>query len=99
MEQFALLVETEQRAKSNTHRIDKLEQDNAALHQLATSVAVMAENIEAMNGQLKEQGKRLEAIERQPAQNWETFRKTVLTSIVSTLAGGAVGALLAILVG
>lgn len=99
MEQFALLVETEQRAKSNTHRIDKLEQDNAALHQLATSVAVMAENIEAMNVQLKEQGKRLEAIERQPAQNWETFRKTVLTSIVSTLAGGAVGALLAILVG
>ena len=99
MEQFALLVETEQRAKSNTHRIDKLEQDNAALHQLATSVAVMAENIEALNVQLKEQGKRLEAIERQPAQNWETFRKTVLTSIVSTLAGGAVGALLAILVG
>ena len=98
MEQFALLVETEQRAKSNTHRIDKLEQDNAALHQLATSVAVMAENIEAMNVQLKEQGKRLEAIERQPAQNWETLRKTVLTSIVSTLAGGAVGALLALII-
>lgn len=98
MEQFALLVETEQRAKSNTHRIDKLEQDNAALHQLATSVAVMAENIEAMNVQLKEQGKRLEAIERQPAQNWETFRKTVLTSIVSTLVGGAVGALLALII-
>lgn len=98
MEQFARLVETEQRAKSNTHRIDKLEQDNAALHQLATSVAVMAENIEAMNVQLKEQGKRLEAIERQPAQNWETFRKTVLTSIVSTLVGGAVGALLALII-
>ena len=98
MEQFALLVETEQRAKSNTHRIDKLEQDNAALHQLATSVAVMAENIEAMNVQLKEQGKRLEAIERQPARNWETFRKTVLTGIVSTLVGGAVGALLALII-
>lgn len=98
MEQFARLVETEQRAKSNTHRIDKLEADNTALHQLATSVAVMAENIEAMNGQLKEQGKRLEAIERQPAQNWETLRKTVLTSIVSTLVGGAVGALLALII-
>lgn len=33
------LTETEQRSKSNTHRIDELERDQRALNQLATSVA------------------------------------------------------------
>ena len=37
------LTETEQRSKSNKHRIDELEQDQKALNKLATSVAVMAQ--------------------------------------------------------
>ena len=38
----AKIVEIEQRSKSNTHRINDLEEDNRALHQLATSVEVLA---------------------------------------------------------
>ena len=33
----AKIAEIEARSKSNTHRIDDLEADNKALHQLATS--------------------------------------------------------------
>ena len=38
----ALVASIEARCKSNTHRIDDLEADNKALHQLATSVEVLA---------------------------------------------------------
>ena len=34
----AKIVEIDQRSKSNTHRINDLEEDNRALHTLATSV-------------------------------------------------------------
>lgn len=37
------LVEVEQRAKSNTHRLDAVEKNQEALNSIATSVAVMAE--------------------------------------------------------
>ena len=36
------LVELEERAKSNSHRISDLEADNKALHQLTASVQVLA---------------------------------------------------------
>ena len=42
------LVELEERAKSNSHRISDLEADNRALHHLATSVEVLATKQEAI---------------------------------------------------
>ena len=44
------LAETEQRARSNTRRIDKLEQSTDALTRLATSVEVMATKQDSMAG-------------------------------------------------
>ena len=38
----AKIGEIDQRSKSNTHRINDLEEDNRALHALATSVEVLA---------------------------------------------------------
>ena len=50
------LVELEERAKSNSHRISDLEADNKALHQLTASVQVLAakqqtveENVQEIN--------------------------------------------------
>ena len=47
-----ILIETEQRAKANTHRIDKLEtslkelnKENRAIYKIASSVEVMAQKI------------------------------------------------------
>lgn len=51
-----ILIETEQRAKANTHRIDRLETEikqlegeNRAIYKIATSVEVMAEKIGAID--------------------------------------------------
>ena len=82
----AKIAEIEARSKSNTHRIDDLEADNKALHQLATSVEVLAtkqEAIEANVSEIKDDVKSLKAI---PGGKWEALGKTILTA----LAGGLV---------
>ena len=82
----AKIAEIEARSKSNKHRIDDLEADNKALHQLATSVEVLAtkqEAIEANVSEIKDDVKSLKAI---PGGKWEALVKTILTA----LAGGLV---------
>ena len=82
----AKIAEIEARSKSNTHRIDDLEADNKALHQLATSVEVLAtkqETIESNISEIKDDVKSLKAI---PGGKWEALVKTILTA----LAGGLV---------
>ena len=82
----AKIAEIEARSKSNTHRIDDLEAGNKALHQLATSVEVLAtkqEAIEANVSEIKDDVKSLKAI---PGGKWEALVKTILTA----LAGGLV---------
>ena len=85
----AKIAEIEARSKSNTHRIDDLEEDNRALHQLATSVEVLAtkqETIEANVTEIKEDVKSLKSL---PAGRWEALVKAVVTAIVGALVGFA----------
>ena len=85
----AKIAEIDARSKSNTHRIDDLEADNKALHQLATSVEVLAtkqEAIEANVSEIKDDVKSLKAI---PGGKWEALVKAVLTTIVGALVGFA----------
>ena len=85
----ALVASIEARCKSNTHRIDDLEADNKALHQLATSVEVLAtkqEAIEANVSEIKDDVKSLKAI---PGGKWEALVKAALTAIVGALVGFA----------
>ena len=85
----ALVASIEARCKSNTHRIDDLEADNKALHQLATSVEVLAtkqETIEANVTEIKEDVKSLKSL---PAGRWEALVKAVVTAIVGALVGCA----------
>ena len=85
----ALVASIEARCKSNTHRIDDLEADNKALHQLATSVEVLAtkqETIEANVSEIKDDVKSLKAI---PGGKWEALVKAALTAVVGALVGFA----------
>ena len=85
----AAIASIDARCKSNTHRIDDLEADNKALHQLATSVEVLAtkqETIEANISEIKDDVKSLKAI---PGGKWEALVKAVVTAIVGALVGFA----------
>lgn len=98
MDELAVkLVEVEQRGKSNSHRIDDLEKRADTLLELTTSVKLLASNMERMASEQVRQGERLTALEKQPAERWNSMTRTIFTTVVSTLAGGLVGALVAML--
>ncbi len=85
----AKIVEIEQRSKSNTHRINDLEEDNRALHTLATSVEVLATKQEAIESNVQEIKTDVKALKAVPGSKWEALVKAVVTAIVGALVGFA----------
>lgn len=88
------LTETEQRSKSNTHRIDELEQDQKALNKLATSVAVMAQEQQTIRKDVAKSGedikavrKSIEALQAAPGKRWEkVVEKIILVAVGAVVA-------------
>lgn len=93
-EQIVKMTEVEHRAKSNTRRIEKLEQQTDALNSLATSVELLVaeqkHQTEAMmdikNDVTALDGK-VDALENKPAKSWESMKRSIVSFIV-----GAIGA-------
>lgn len=90
------LAEVDARSKSNTHRLDTVERNAEALHELAASVKVMAgelkrqgDAVEEIKEDVTNLGHKVDSIEKKPAKRWE--------GIVDKLIWGVVGALLAFL--
>ena len=85
----AKIVEIDQRSKSNTHRINDLEEDNRALHTLATSVEVLATKQETIESNVQEIKMDVKALKAVPGSKWEALVKAVVTAIVGALVGFA----------
>lgn len=79
------LQETTDRSLRNEGRIKKLEAEHETLQQLATSVAVMAEQMKTMNTNVSTLTNKVEEIESKPAKRWEA----VVEKIVIGLVGAA----------
>lgn len=79
--------QTEDRSLRNEGRIKKLEEKNEALSSLATSVAVLAEQMKTMNVNVNSLTSKVEEIEAKPAKRWEA----VVAAIISALAAGVIG--------
>jgi ABC-type phosphate/phosphonate transport system permease subunit len=91
-----ILIETAERAKSNTHRIDELAKEHAAIHELALSVRELAVETKSIREDVTAQKLKIEALEQLPAQRWNSMVKTLVTSVATTILGGIVGAVLAL---
>ncbi len=90
----AQVAALEARCKSNTHRINDLEADNKALHQLATSVEVLAtkqETIEENVSEIKADVKSLKAV---PGSRWDALVKIAVTALVTGVIGWVLGKIL-----
>ena len=77
------LTAVEERSKSNTHRIDKLEESTEAINRIATSVEVIAERQVQMADSVGELDEKVTALEQRPAKRWD--------SMVDKAIGVAVG--------
>ena len=79
--------ETKDRSIRNEGRIKKLEEESGVLHQLATSVAIMAEQLKTMNASVTTLTSEVEEMKEKPAKRWD--------SLVEKILWGVVGAVLA----
>lgn len=90
MEDFVLRAEYEERKRSvdaeNTRqnrRIERLETMADQLSDMAASIKAMVATMQGMQKEQEKQGKRLEDIEKKPADNWDKFVWTVVGCVVT----------------
>ena len=89
-EQLAIkLQKTDDRSIRNEGRIKKLESESEVLHQLATSVAVMAEQMKTMNNSVTTLTSEVEELKDKPGKRWD--------ALVNNIIWGIAGAVLAFL--
>ena len=67
------LVEVEQRAKSNTRRLEAVEKNQEALNSIATSVAVMAEQQKNISDKVDTIDAKVDTLEAKPGKRWDSL--------------------------
>ena len=91
-EQLAIkLQKTDDRSIRNEGRIKKLEEESGTLHSLATSVAVMAEQMKQMNKSVTTLTNEMEELKEKPGKRWDAL----VTNIICGVAGAILAYLLA----
>ena len=86
-----MLQETADKADRNEGRVEKLEHESAVLHQLATSVAVMAEQMKGLNQNVTTLASEVEEIKEKPVKRYDTIVTAIITGLVSVLIGFVAG--------
>ena len=69
------------------HRMEEPEEQNKAIQDLVMSVQKLALTMEAMVKEQSMQGERLKKLEDEPAERWNSAKKTAFTTIISVVAG------------
>lgn len=87
------LTRVEARAKSNTHRIDKLEPIVEEIHtmsetmvQLVEEVKHTNENVCALDEKIDSMDARVDVMERAPAEDVKKYKSVAVTAIISTIS-------------
>ena len=94
MDNIALqLQKTDDRSLRNEGRIKKLETEHEVLHQLATSVAVMAEKMDSMNRSVDTLTSKVDALEAEPAKKWRFVVEKAIYFVVAAVVGFALAQL------
>lgn len=97
-EEIAVKLEGhEHELKSLKHRMIKQEDNSNIIQGLLLQVKELAVTMQQMLEEQREQGKRLDRLEEEPADSWRQLKRMVLTAAVSGLAGAVVGALSSVL--
>lgn len=85
------LTETEERSKSNKHRIDKLEKQQGEFVELVSSVKVLAEREQNVENDVKEIKSDVKSLTSKPGKRWDSL----VDKIIVTVAAAVVGFILA----
>lgn len=88
------LTETTERAKSNTHRLDKLEPIVNEIHNMSQTMVKLVEEVKhtnetvnSLDAKVDRMDSRVDVMERAPAADAKSYKKTAITAIISTVSG------------
>lgn len=81
------VAEIEQRSKSNTHRLEKVEERQNDLGKLVSSVEVLATRQETVETDVKEIKGDVKALTDKPAKRWESIADKFIWLAVSGALG------------
>lgn len=81
------LTEVEDRAKSNSRRLDDMEKRQDNLDELVGTVKVLAVREENVENDVKEIKSDVKSLTNKPAQRWDNFIDKVFFTIVGAVVG------------
>ena len=84
------LTKAEERSKSNSRRLDRLERLTDEVSKQNENIARLVVQLKFTNEQLSAHDKRLQEIENRPQHHFHMVAGAVVTAICSALAGAAV---------
>ena len=79
------LTQVEQRSKSNTHRLEKLEASTEAINRLATSMEVMVSKQEQVAETVEKLDNKVSAIEGKPIKRFDGLVDKIVWSICAAV--------------
>ena len=90
------LAETTARSKSNTKRIDRLEQIQSELKVISTTLVKVGDKVEYLGNSVNSLTRKVEAIEENPKKTLGTIKSAIITSIISGLIAIAISVIFAV---
>lgn len=95
------ITELEQRSRSNTRRIDKLELIVDEIHTMSNTMVQLVQEVKHTNdavGGLDQKVDRLDSrvddMERAPGQEWSSAKKTIFNTILGAVVGFLIAGLM-----
>ena len=87
MEHERRLTEVEERAKSNSHRIDKVEKQQDEFVDLVTSVKILAEREQNVENDVKEIKSDVKSLTSKPGKRWDSLIDKITVAIIGAVIG------------
>lgn len=82
-----ILLETEQRSKSNSHRLDEVEEEVKENRELTVAVKEIATEMKHLREEQTDMNKRLKIIEEKPLKEYEDTKKKVKEKALMFILG------------
>lgn len=93
-EQLRILTETTERSKSNTHRIDKLEQQYELLHEMNNNLSKIAEQTKHTTEDVKCLKSDMEDIKSKPNKFLDNLKSVAAGAILTAIIGAVLALVL-----
>ncbi len=95
------ITEVEQRTKSNTHRLDKLEPIVDEIHTMSNTMVQLVQEVKhtneavgSLDAKVERMDGRVDEMEKTPAKKWSNAKQTVLNTALGAVIGFLIAGLL-----